>query len=91
MPKKSEAERPLTPEENRRFRELAVILTKEELLTNDMDDAEAAEVVRRLEAWIRAPGAMPWMQVRHGPEDRTLRAARRQHRQDQGRRRGRPS
>ena len=74
-PRTAQAERPLTPEERERFRELAVILTKAGLLDSDMPDAEAAEVTRRLEAWIRDSRHHALVQVRRGAEDRALRTA----------------
>ncbi len=59
-PKKGKAGGPPTAEERERFRELAVDLTRRGLLDAGLDDAAALEIERKLWAWIRAPGRMPW-------------------------------
>ena len=59
-PKKGKAESPPTAEERERFRELAVDLARRGLLDVDLDEAAALEIERKLRAWIRAPGRMPW-------------------------------
>ena len=61
-PKKRKAEAPPNREQRERFRELAVDLTKRGLFGDDLDDGEAAELERRLWAFVRNPGRMAWGQ-----------------------------